>query len=103
MPQAIIASENFVELCEPILLCLYIIDRTFIELSMIDNSSFYFHYFIRLNKHQYKMNIFYNAKRDLQKEIEKEKDKNKISSFRFQYHDSEKKSGIKLYSLRFYF
>lgn len=49
------------------------------------------------------MNIFYNAKRDLQKEIEKEKDKNKISSFRFQYHDSEKKSGIKLYSLRFYF
>lgn len=30
------------------------------------------------------MNIFYNAKRDLQKEIEKEKDKNKISSFRFQ-------------------
>lgn len=41
-------------------------------------------YFIRLNKHQYKMNIFYNAKRDLQKEIEKEKDKNKISSFRFQ-------------------
>lgn len=29
MPRAIIASENFLELCEPILLCLYIIDRIF--------------------------------------------------------------------------
>lgn len=30
------------------------------------------------------MNILYNAKRDLQKQMEKKKDKNKISSFRFQ-------------------